>query len=132
MKQKKAKPVISRKIAIFLGGMMVMFTCVCLTVFAYRAHHIRVTSELKPQTLEELLAIPDKDLGRVDIARMNLLCATGLPGAENIDVEKYLATLDEWTRVGDCRVLAFLYHHLLQCHNLLYTQQLSTSKRGRK
>ena len=30
---------------------------------------------------------------------MNLLCATGLPHAENIDVEKYLATIDQWAKI---------------------------------
>jgi hypothetical protein len=49
--------------------------------------------------LEELLAIPEQNLGKVDIARMNLLCATGLPNAENLDVEKCLATLDQWAEV---------------------------------
>ena len=32
---------------------------------------------------------------RVDIARMNLLCAQGLPGAEDLDVDGSLAVLDE-------------------------------------
>ena len=73
--------------------------CVCSAVFAVRVYHTRVTQELKPRTLEELLAIPDEDLGRVDIARMNLLCAQGLPGAENIDVGKYLATIDQWAKI---------------------------------
>jgi len=98
MKRKQAKPVISRKTAIFLGGGVVL-ACICSAVFAYRAYHTQATRELKPRTLEELLFIPDKHLGRVDIARMNLLCATGLPGAENIDVEKYLATIDQWAKV---------------------------------
>jgi len=98
MKRKQTKPVISRKTAIFLGGGVVL-ACLCSAVFTYRAYHTQATKELKPRTLEELLAIPDKDLGRVDIARMNLLCATGLPGAENIDVEKYLATIDQWAKV---------------------------------
>lgn len=31
-----------------------------------------------------------------DIAELNLLAAKGLPGAENIDVEKTLKTLDQW------------------------------------
>ena len=81
-----------------LGG-AVALACVCLSFLAYRTHHTWTTRELKPRTLEELLALPDESLARVDIARMNLLCATGLPHAENIDVEKYLSTLDDWAKV---------------------------------
>ena len=42
-----------------------------------------------------------EELKDVDIAEMNLLCATGLKGSENLDVAKCLACLDEfakWTR----------------------------------
>ena len=42
-----------------------------------------------------LSAAPDS-LGDIDIAEMNLLCAAGLPGADEIDIDKLLATLDEW------------------------------------
>ncbi len=50
-----------------------------------------------PTTLAELLALPTGDLGKVDIAVMNLLCTQGLPGSENLDISKCLATLDDWT-----------------------------------
>jgi len=46
--------------------------------------------ELNPQTLEELLAISEDDLDKVDVARMNLLCATGLPNIRKLNVEQYL------------------------------------------
>jgi uncharacterized protein YeaO (DUF488 family) len=49
--------------------------------------------------LEELLALLKDDLAKVDIARMNLLCTTGLPNAEKVDVDKYLATLDRWAEI---------------------------------
>gem|GEM_PF-1175128 len=58
---------------------------------------VKTTFELEPKTLDELLAIPEADLHKVDIARMNLLCATGLPGAETMDVEALLDRLDEWS-----------------------------------
>ena len=35
----------------------------------------------------------------IDIAEMNLLCATGLPGSEQIDIPKSLALLDEWAEL---------------------------------
>mgnify|MGYP001803261196 CR=1 FL=1 len=55
------------------------------------------TYDLEPQTLDELLSIPAEDLDQVDIARMNLLCATGLPGADHLNakgIDHALATLD--------------------------------------
>ena len=50
----------------------------------------------RPRTLEQLLAMPPEQLAGVDIADMNLLCATGLPGAEGMDIDKCLARLDQW------------------------------------
>jgi 5-bromo-4-chloroindolyl phosphate hydrolysis protein len=49
-----------------------------------------------PHILAELLVLSPAELERCDIARMNLLCAEGLPGAEKLNVEKCLATLDQW------------------------------------
>jgi len=44
----------------------------------------------------DLLAMTPEQLARVDVALMNLLCAKGLPGAENLDIPAVLAKLDEW------------------------------------
>ena len=38
---------------------------------------------IQPKTLAELLALPPDQLEKVDIARIDLLCAEGLPGAED-------------------------------------------------
>ena len=66
-----AKFKISRKIAIIFG--VTVFACACL--FAVLSFVPKEKDqELKPRTLEELLALSDDDLGRADIARMNLLC----------------------------------------------------------
>lgn len=55
------------------------------------------TEEAKAITeLHELLALDPSTLGDMDLARMNLLCARGLPGAEGMDIEKELAVLDRW------------------------------------
>ncbi len=51
---------------------------------------------LSPKTLAELLALPPEQVERVDIGLMNLLCATGLPGSEALDIPAALATLDGW------------------------------------
>ena len=47
-------------------------------------------------TLAELIGRPDADLDRNDIALLNLICAVGLPGAEDLDIPRLLDTLDEW------------------------------------
>ena len=50
----------------------------------------------KPKTLDALLKIPFKDLHKVDLARMNILCASGLPGGPTANIERYITTLDYW------------------------------------
>ncbi len=50
----------------------------------------------KAFTFNKLLAMKPEELKDVDIAEMNLLCATGLPGAEKLDVAKCMKKLDEW------------------------------------
>lgn len=49
-----------------------------------------------PQSLGELLALDDNQIAQCDFALLNLLCAQGLPGAEHLDVNVALATLDQW------------------------------------
>jgi hypothetical protein len=44
-----------------------------------------------------LISLSDAELSRLDIAAVNLACAQGLPGAERIDVNRCLATIDYWT-----------------------------------
>ena len=48
----------------------------------------------KVASLDELLKLTPEELEKVDIAEMNLLCATGLPGAEKLDISKILMSLD--------------------------------------
>lgn len=48
----------------------------------------------QPRTLKELLALPPDQIERCDIGLMNLLCAEGLPGAENLNVQDCLRKLD--------------------------------------
>ena len=48
-----------------------------------------------PATLERLLGLPVSVLQRVDIGRMNLLCAEGLAGADSCDLNACLGMLDE-------------------------------------
>ena len=50
----------------------------------------------KVQALDELLAMTAEQLAEVGIAEMNMLCATDLPGAGELDIDGCLARLDEW------------------------------------
>lgn len=51
---------------------------------------------ITPTNLAQLLALPPEQLEKVDIARIDLLLAEGLPSSTNLDVEQCLKTLDEW------------------------------------
>ncbi|MBN2019081.1 MAG: hypothetical protein JW749_02515 [Sedimentisphaerales bacterium] len=57
---------------------------------------IDVVFSSKIRSLNQLLALTLEQLESVDIGLMNLLCAQGLEDAEDIDIDKYLAILDEW------------------------------------
>lgn len=56
-------------------------------------HH---QTQQRVANLAELLALPPEQRAEVDIAEMNLHCAEGLPGAENLDIDACLAMLDRW------------------------------------
>jgi hypothetical protein len=45
---------------------------------------------------QTLVRLPDAELARLDIAVLNLACADGLPGADRINGEMCLRTLDDW------------------------------------
>jgi hypothetical protein len=46
--------------------------------------------------LAALLAMRPDELATCDIGRVNLACALGLPGSEDLDIDKCVATLDRW------------------------------------
>lgn len=50
----------------------------------------------QPLSLDDLLSIPESQLGQLDIGWQNLECAAGLPGAEGLDYANCLRLLDEW------------------------------------
>lgn len=49
-----------------------------------------------PLSLTGLALSGPNSITEIDTARLNLLAAQGLPGAENLDVDKALAELDRW------------------------------------
>jgi hypothetical protein len=58
----------------------------------------RTSGAKLPRTLSGLLALGPDQLEGADIAMMNLLCAEGLPGAEDLRVEECLSTLNQWAQ----------------------------------
>jgi len=49
-----------------------------------------------PTSLQELIALPDARLTMLDVAQVNLLCATGLIGAEGLQQDSLREQLDQW------------------------------------
>ncbi len=54
----------------------------------------RDTGRSSVSTLSGLLSMSSEELNHLDIARLNLLCAEGLPGADDLAVSNSLAILD--------------------------------------
>lgn len=54
------------------------------------------TAKSSQTTLGDLLTMTPGQLESVDIALMNLLCAQGLPGAEELEIGEYLASLEKY------------------------------------
>ena len=55
-----------------------------------------VNHEPEPRSLAELLSLTPEQLEKVDVARIDLLCAEGLTGSEDLDVDYCIRTLDQW------------------------------------
>ena len=75
-------------------------------------------------TLDELLKLTPQQLARVDIAEMNLLCATGLPGAEKLDIDACLARLNEWA----AQVSSVTHRHLYRVTDPRYADEYKKSE----
>ena len=44
----------------------------------------------------QTVRLPEADMNRLDVATLNLACASGLPGADRIDWKRNVSTLDDW------------------------------------
>ncbi len=98
------RPFPNRPLTFFIG---VTLTVGAFVLFASNDHLSRKnppatrsspseTTNQRSLSLGGLLAKTPKELKSIDIAEMNLLCATGLPGTENLDIGKCLDTLNKW------------------------------------
>ncbi|MDF7802120.1 hypothetical protein P4C99_21795 [Pontiellaceae bacterium B1224] len=82
----------TRRVLVYLMGITAVSS---VAVMGMRVHR----DGCLPRTHAELSSLKTVRLEKVDIARVNLLCAEGLPGAENLNVEECLITLDEWAEL---------------------------------
>lgn len=64
---------------------------------------------LTPDSLSELLAVPAANLGDVDIALANLLCADGLPGSEDLQSGFILIQIDRWAMLVASETMRHAY-----------------------
>ena len=55
-----------------------------------------IKDELRPATFQELFSMTREQLERVDIGRMNLICANKALVGEDVGVERLAKRLDEW------------------------------------
>jgi hypothetical protein len=55
----------------------------------------RQSKPISVHSLAELLALQPEAIAQLDIARMNLLCAEGLPGAERLEIAASLAVVEQ-------------------------------------
>ncbi len=80
----------------------------------------------QPRSLDELLALPLSDLDNVDAGLINILCAEGLPGSEDLNVPKCLDLLDGWAQRVKIETQRHFYrfaeHPDLFCNSLAYYQ----------
>jgi tetratricopeptide (TPR) repeat protein len=75
-------------------------------------------------SLSELLEMSSEELAAVDIAERNLLCAAGLPGTKDLDIGRYLATLDRWAK----RVAAETERHVYRAHHPRWAEHYGHSE----
>jgi len=76
------------------------------------------------RSLAQLLSKRPEELEHVDIAAMNLLCAEGLPGSEDLDIDECLATIDRWAE----RVRHETERHLYRLSDPQYAGQYRNSE----
>jgi hypothetical protein len=75
-------------------------------------------------TLCELTGMSDAELDCQDLALVNLRCAEGLPGSENLDIQRCLATINRWAE----RVRFETERHLYRAHDPRYAKHYRNSE----
>ncbi len=95
-------------------------------IAAQATQRVPVASQpaMQVRCLDDPLRMTPERLARVDIAEMNLLCASGLPEADDINVGRCLAQLDEWA----ARVKPITQRHLYRAHDARYAEHYKHSE----
>ncbi len=75
-------------------------------------------------SLGQLAEMSDDELRRQDFAMLNLRCAEGLPGSENLDIQKCLAILNQWAQ----RVRVETERHLYRAHDPKFAKYYRNSE----
>lgn len=109
-----SEPSIATKRKTFLNLTLAAFATVSLFVgfkLASGGHAGRGVERVLPDsasTFNSVLIMGDADLRRADIATLNLLCTSGLPGSDKETLKDTIARLDAWTK----RVASETDHYL--------------------
>jgi hypothetical protein len=62
-------------------------------------HRVTLRNNSHGTTYADLLTLDPKDVGGTDIAELNLICGSGLPGTETADTGQMLRSLDEMAEI---------------------------------
>ncbi|MEM9185490.1 MAG: hypothetical protein AAGB00_03230, partial [Planctomycetota bacterium] len=99
------QPIWKRRHAFVFGAIIAGFLGVAIThkvMSKPTPRPLRIDPEHSAATglpgIGELAAMSDEDLASQDLAMVNLVCAQGLPGSEDLNVSECLRTLDEWAK----------------------------------
>ncbi len=49
-----------------------------------------------PSSVSDLILLSEDQLANIDIAKVNLICAQGLQGSENLNIDQCMSILDDW------------------------------------
>jgi len=84
---------------LFVRGCIVMMSwIVSSAAVTNQTDGTAIRAKSEPRSLAELLSLSTSELETVDIARINLLCAEGLTGSQDLDVDGCITTLNTWAR----------------------------------
>ena len=106
-------PLRFRTLAIFLFAVCILFIGVLVHSQGVGKPPLLESRFQSGLTLGDLIKMKPEELSKVDIATMNLLCATGLPGAENLDIAKCQSVLEVYASVVKRETEKYLpmYYH---------------------
>jgi hypothetical protein len=111
-----------------LGFIVASVIVFAVTLNALTKSHANTPTQLTAgpdyPTLGELTGMSDDELRRQDLALVNLRCAEGLPGSENLDIQKCLATINQWAQ----RVQFETERHLYRAHDPRFAKHYRNSE----